>query len=695
MELIVEIGCEDLPARFVEPALKHLREGFARAAAADRIDHGVVKTYGTPRRLALLVEGLADAQSDLEEVRTGPPASVGFDDDGNPTKAGAGFARGQGVEPDDLYTVETERGEYVAAKVFEQGAPSIERLPVILDELLKSLSFPKSMRWADYREVFARPIRWIVAVADGEVVDLSFAGVSSGRMTRGHRFAAPDPIEVTTIASYVESLRKAHVVVDQSERRKTIEGHLERLASEAGGVVFEDPSLVDEVVHLVEEPHAVLVRYSEEYLELPDEVLISSMRKHQRYFAIVDDAGALLPACVVVYNTPVSDPDVVGAGNLRVLKARLDDAQFFWEQDQRTPFDSYVERLERVIWLKQIGDMRARTQRISMTAARTAEALGFEGETVENARRAGYLSKADLVTQMVGEFPDLQGVVGREYALHAGEDPAVATAIFEQYRPAGASDSVPETDAGSCVALAEKLDALVGCFGIGLVPTSASDPYALRRAALGTIRILQEREYAVPLAELVALACATYDDLDEGVLEVEGAALEAQILDFVTVRLQNQLAASYPLDVVKAVLAVGLNDVLSVTDRVEALAALRTEADFEPLAQAFKRVVNLLDKEREHVETLSVDVERLEEDAEVALFEAQRAAESAMEHALSEREWRKACTILIELKAPVDAFFDNVMVMTDDDDLRYNRLALLASLENLFKRVADLSHIGT
>ncbi len=694
MELIFEIGAEDIPARFVDDALDQMQNAFEKACEEDRIAAEGVVAYGTPRRLVLTVKNLASSQSDLEEVRTGPPAQVAFKD-GAPTGAAQGFARGQGVDVSDLYTVETEKGEYVAAKVFETGAPTLERLPEILSGVLRGLHFPKSMRWADYRESFARPIRWIVAVADGEVVPVDFAGVESGRKTRGHRFAAPDAIDVSSIDAYISDLREAHVVVDQAERRKAIEEGIALLGEQAGGAVVDDPGLVDEVIHLVEEPHPVLVNFSSNYLELPDEVLISSMRKHQRYFAIADAKGNLLPACGVIYNTPVRDPDVVAAGNLRVLKARLDDARFFWEQDLRAPIESFVEKLDRVIWLKQIGTMKERSARVSMTAARIAEAIGASEDTVEHARRAGYLAKADLVTQMVGEFPDLQGVMGREYARHAGEPDEVAVAIHEQYLPKGAADDTPQTDAGACLALAERLDSLVGCFGIGLEPTSASDPYALRRAALGVIRILQERAYTVSLPELIELARSTYDDLDEGVLETGGDELDAKILGFVGTRLENQLAKDYPTDVVQAVLAVGLEDVLSITDRVEALAALRDEPDFEPLAQGFKRVVNILKKQAADFDLdTPVDPEVLAEDAEKALYDAANEAEDAMEVALNSRDWERACQILIKLKGPVDEFFDNVMVMTDDAAIKRNRLALLADLRSLFRDVADISEIG-
>ncbi len=693
MELLFELGCEELPARFVDPTLGQIRDGFLKACEDLRIDVGEVRTLSTPRRLTLLVEGLADAQADLEEERTGPPVRAAYKD-GEPTKAAEGFARGQGVAVEDLYTVETDKGEYIAAKVFEKGGPTHELLPGILEGIVRGLNFPKSMRWADYKETFGRPVRWMVAVAGGETIRFEFAGVTSGNTSYGHRFAAPGAIEVGSIADYESKLAEFLVIADPAKRRATIEAGLAEVGQQAGGKVIDDPALLDEVVNLIEKAHVIRVEFSQDYLEVPDEVLISSMRSHQRYFAIADANGALVNSCAVVYNTPVHDPKVVAAGNLRVLKARLDDARFFWEQDLRVPLEEFVSRLGDVVWLKQIGTMKERSARISMTAAHIAEAIEAGEDTVEHARRAGYLCKADLMTQMVYEFPDLQGVMGREYAKKAGEADAVAKAIDEQYLPKGADGNTPQTDAGACVALAEKLDALVGCFGVGLVPTSAADPYALRRAALGCIRILQDRGYSVSLPTLVQLALDTYDELDAGKLKDAGE-LKAEVLEFMGTRLKHQLAADHPADVVDAVIAVGLDDVLSITDRVEALGKLTSEDDFLPLAQGFKRVVNILRKQAADADSeQAVNTGLLQEAGEVALHEAAQKAGVAVNSAVEARDWDAACRTLIGLKAPVDTFFDDVMVMVDDEALKANRIALLFQLEKLFMNVADISQIS-
>lgn len=699
MELVFEIGCEDLPARFVGPLLDQLGSNFRARCTEHRIEAGVVRVLGTPRRLALLVTSLAERQANLEEERTGPPVAAAFRD-GQPTKAAEGFARGQGKTIDDLYTVTTDRGEYVAVKVFEEGRATRELLPDVLDAVLRGFNFPKSMRWGAYSEQFARPVRWIVAVADGEVVPVKFADVQSGDYTFGHRFApapghheAPSRLFVGGPAEYVDVLTRAGLVLDPRERRDRIVELVTQTARAAGGQPVDDPGLVDEVTHLVEQPHAVLVEFDRAYLELPDEVLLSSMRSHQRYFGVVDDDGRLVNACVVVYNTPVRNASVVAAGNLRVLKARLDDAKFFWENDLRRPLEAYCDDLERVLWLNGLGSLRDKSNRIAALAKAIATQAKLSDEVARDAERAGTLSKADLATSVVYEFPDLQGVMGREYALRSGERELVATAIWEQYLPRGADDAVPRTDAGACVALAEKLDSLVGCFLVGLVPTSTADPYGLRRAALGVIRVLQDRGWILSLASLVERAAEVYAQTG-----IDGWTTDRRthLLDFVRARLESQLAAEFPTDVVRAVLAVGLDDVTSVTDRVTALSALRDEPVFEPLATGFKRVVNILRKQATDYaqDEPVVDQARLIEVAERDLHSAANAAAATLDDAIARRDWAAAVRTLAGLREPVDSFFEQVMVMDDDLTLRRNRIALLNEVQRQFLRVADLSVVG-
>jgi len=697
-ELIFEIGCEELPAGFIEPALEQMKAAWQQRCEDARISFGEVRTFATPRRLVLIVDEIADKQSDLEEVRTGPPARAAYRD-GAPTKAAEGFARGQGVAVEDLYLVETPKGEYVAARVFEEGLPTKELVPEILTSIIQGLHFPKSMRWAALRNTFARPVRWLLAMLDGELVSLEFAGVKSGKNTYGHRFSAPGEIEVRSVEHYEDKLAAADVMLSQQVRRSTIRAMLSVCAEQAGGVIIDDPALVDEVAFLVENVNAVLVTFSHDYLQLPDEVLISSMRSHQRYFAVAHpETGALLNSCVVIYNTPVRDADVVRAGNLRVLKARLEDAKFFWEQDLKTPLADRVEKLDDVVWLRELGTLHERSSRMSQLAATIAGQLGFDEHRIDTASRAAYLSKTDLLTDMVGEFPDLQGIIGRAYAVLNGEGDAVAQALLDQYLPRGADDDLPATDPGACVALAERLDALVGIFGVGKIPKSSADPYALRRAALGVLRILQGRAWNLSIRDLVSAAYGIYSEQGkQDAFVTEEDALVTQVTDFIRTRLKHSLANEFSTDVVDAVLAVSGDDVLSARDRVEALAQLRDEADFEPLAIGFKRVVNILRKQADaHYEIPeTVDADLLEDLQERELLARYEEAKRHVEGALETRDWAAACKGLITLKAPIDAFFDHVMVMAEDENLRRNRLAILDQLRGLFMQVADISMIQT
>lgn len=697
-QLIFEIGCEEIPARFMTATLEQIKTTFLGRCKDARITLSAPRMLGTPRRLTMIVDTVQPLQADLEEERTGPPEKAAYRD-GQPTKAAEGFARGQGVSVDDLYLVDTPKGKYLAAKVFEKGLPVEKLLPEILQDTLEKLNFPKSMRWAANREQFARPVRWILAMLDQDVLPVSYTNVTSGNITYGHRFASSGPIELDHIDNYETLLKEAHVTVDPSIRREQILSMANAEAAKIGGELLDDPELLDEVVHLIEEPHAVLVTYNEEYLELPDEVLISSMRSHQRYFAVIDpQTRKLTNACVVIYNTPVRDPDVVRAGNLRVLRARLDDAKFFWDQDSSTTLEQRVEQLQSVIWLKKLGTMQQRSIRMSALTAKLGERLELDNTHIDAASRAAYLSKADLVSHVVYEFPDLQGVIGREYAIKDGEGEEVGMAIHEQYLPKGGDDALPSTDAGALVALSERLDALMGIFGIGLIPKGNADPYALRRAAIGVLRIIQGQAYDLGITEILEMAWQVYDEhnLTEA-FTADHDTLIALVEDFLLTRQKHMLAADFPGDVVDAVLSVSEGDILSARDRVAALAELRQEADFEPLAIGFKRVVNILRKQADEQEDIpaTVNSELLTETQEKELFVRASNISQPVEDAVKTRNWTGACQALITLKKPIDDFFDHVMVMDENEALKQNRLALLDMIRNLFVQVADISKIQT
>jgi len=686
-EFVLEIGTEEIPARMGPPAAAQLRTLFL-AELADTLkvalaDGGAVESYGTPRRLVLVARGLPARQPDRVEEKIGPAKAVAFDATGQPTKAGQGFARGQGVDPSELTVVETPKGAYVCVRRAIAGQPLAALLGDVLTRIVGRLHFPKSMRWGTEPTPFVRPIHWIVALFDGEVVPFSYAGVASGRESRGHRFLAPAPFPVTGPDDLLARLTGAHVVLDPAERRRRVVADIERLAESAGGRVVENDALLEEVVNLVEDPQTTLGRFDAAFLTVPKEVLISAMAKHQRYFAVETPDGKLVNAFCVVANTRARDMDVVTRGNMRVLEGRLEDARFFFDDDRRKRLADFLPALDDRVFLKGLGSVRAKSERVAALSLALADALAPAAR--ETARRAAELSKADLPTQVVGEFPDLQGVMGREYARLSGEPEAVATAIFEHYLPRSAEDILPATDAGAIVSLADKADSIAGCFGLGLTPTATQDPYALRRQALGIIRVLVDRGWTVSLRTLLAPAIAGYGAL----LKKAPEPLLDEILAFFDGRLRALLRDTYPADVVDAVLATGSEQVLDAIERVKALATLKAQPDFEPLAVAFKRVGNITKDQAARTPQPAA----LVEPAERALHAAHEAAARDVEALLARRDFAGALRRVTELKPAVDAFFDGVMVMAEDEALRAARIGLLQSIGATFRRIADFGRI--
>ncbi|RLB07319.1 MAG: glycine--tRNA ligase subunit beta, partial [Deltaproteobacteria bacterium] len=501
--MLLEVGTEEIPSLFIPKALDAMKEILKNEMDAQRVDYGEIKAVGTPRRLALFAE-LEQRQRPLEKERLGPPKNVAFDTQGRPTKAALGFAQREGVRVDDLEIVHTGKGEYLCVRKQEAGRQTREILSEVLPRLIASIPFPKSMRWSDLELRFARPIHWILALFDAEVVPFTMENLTSASFTRGHRFLHPDLIEVKGFKDYLEGLRQASVVVDPEERRELIRRRVREAAQKVGGRPLEDEDLLEEITYLVEYPVAICGRFDNGYLDLPKEVLITAMQQHQRYFPVVDGQGRLLPYFVAVSNIMARDMEVVREGNERVLRARLADAQFFFQEDQKVPLEQRVQELKGVIFQAKLGTSYEKVIRIRELALRLAEELAPEDKEV--VARGAYLCKADLVTEMVGEFPHLQGVMGREYALRSGEDPAVAQVIFEHYLPRFAGDALPSTKAGDMVSIADKLDTIIGCFGVGLIPTGASDPFALRRQALGIIHIILDKGYTISLQKMITMA---------------------------------------------------------------------------------------------------------------------------------------------------------------------------------------------
>jgi glycyl-tRNA synthetase beta chain len=684
-ELLLEIGTEEIPAGFIPRALTAMEEMLRQEMGQQRVGCGTVRVMGTPRRLTLLAE-LEEHQQPLAVERIGPPKAVAFDAHGKPTKAALGFAQREGVRVEALEILQTEKGEYLFARKQEEGRQTREVLSEVLPRLITAIPFAKSMRWADYDLRFARPIHWILAVFDGAVVTFSVGPVQSDALTRGHRFLQPEPFPVTGAADYLEGLRRAFVIVDPNERREMIRREVHEAASQAGGVPLEDEERLEEITYLVEYPVAVSGSFDTEYLTLPREVLITAMQHHQRYVPVIDKKSNLLPSFVAVSNTKARDMDVVKKGNERVLRARLADAQFFFREDQGVPLEKRVERLKGVIFQAKLGTSYEKVTRIQGLAAILSEELAPADKEV--AVRGALLCKADLVTEMVGEFPQLQGVMGREYALLSGEDRAVAQTIFEHYLPRFAGDELPASPAGAMVSIADKIDTIVGCFGVGLIPTGTSDPFALRRQTLGIINIILGKGYRCSLRKIMEAALGL---LREKITR-SGDEVLTDCLAFFRGRFAGLMTAQgHPLDVVEAVLVEALDDLLDARARVEAVAGFRGTPEFAPVTVAFKRVANIL-KGVDHKG--GVDISRFETPEEGDLHKQYQTIEKRFSAAIKGMTYDKALAELARLRAPVDAFFDHCMVMAEDKKVRANRLALLGEIASLFSQVADFSRLG-
>ena len=686
-DLLLEVGTEEIPAAFLTDALKALREKVIKELQARRIAFKDIKTMGTPRRLALIASGVAVAQEELIATKLGPAKSIAFDKDGNPTKAAIGFAKGQGIDITEIKTVKTDKGEYICAEKKEQSELTIQLLPQILPDIILALPFRKSMRWGDLEVRFARPIHWIVALFGNTIVPFQLGNIDSGDTSYGHRFMAPGPLKITNAASYAAQLAQAFVFVDPQVRRDTLIREIRGIAASVNGVADEDSALIDEVTNLIENCSPVLCRFEKEFLQLPREVLITTMKKHQKYFPLLDTQGSPLPCFIAVNNTRAREPAVSARGHERVLRARLSDARFFYTADQKKSLDAMTERLQGVIFQAQLGTSFEKVSRFQELALFLTDRF-FSQSIRARVERAAYLCKADLVSEMVGEFPELQGIMGREYARIAGEDAEVAEAIFEHYLPRFAEDSIPVSDIGAIVGIADKLDTIVGCFGVGLIPTGTADPYALRRQCLGIINIIAGRQYKISLTGTIHKAIALLKEkLTRPVAEVSN-----DVLNFFSVRFSNLLTSQgYPADAVDAVVSCGIDDVLDMQRRIEALQQVKQVPDFEALAIAFKRVVNIL----AGAGSGAVSPGLFEEQAERDLHQKYLSLCGQVQSLMHKKEYLPALKLIATLRTEVDNFFDTVMVMVDQEAVRTNRLALLYEVSSLFVNFADFTKLSS
>jgi len=692
-DLLLEIGAEEIPASFIESALEDLVRVITTRAAEAHLKHGEVKTFGTPRRLAVWLRDVAEQSQDVTREVLGPSAKAAFDKEGKPTKAAEKFAESVKLPLEKLARVQTPKGEYLGAKVEDKGKAAKELLPEFLHAAIHSINFKKSMRWGDVDLAFARPVQWLVALLGPEVLPVVLGDVRSGRTTYGHRFLAPQPIELSTPEGYEAVLEKAHVIPDLQKRKALLKERVAQAALKAGGRVMDDPALVDQVTNLVELPNPVVGSFEERHLDLPPEVLIQEMKSHQRYFSLQDASGKLLPRFIAVSNTPVKDEKLSLRGYERVLRSRLADGRFFFDEDRKTPLSARVEKLQRVVWQGKLGSYAEKVERIRALAASLAKQAGHVA-ALETVDRAALLAKADLVTGMVGEFPELQGVMGREYAKASGETPEVALAIFEHYLPRSASDVLPTQDPGALIGLADRLDSLSGIFALGKIPTGAADPFGLRRACLAIINLVLGRGYRLSLSAAIDQALTLIQPKVADLKRKPGEpAVKDQILDFFRGRLKAQWGEEHRTDVIEAVLSAGFDDLVAAQKRLHALAQRVVQADFAPLAAAFKRVVNIVEKQGKDVKGGAADPKKFTDEPEKHLHLVYTQARHNVDALLKQDDYTSALNEITGLKPAVDVFFDKVMVMAEDKDLRENRVRLLIEIGALFNQVADFSKI--
>lgn len=681
-DLLLEIGVEEMPSAYMPGAVRDLQELAEQRLGEARLQWEQLRVYATPRRLVLHVQQLAEQQSDAVIENRGPKKQMAFDEQGQPTKACQGFARGQGVNVEDLQVKEMNGIEYVFAVKNLTGQPAGQVLPEILTSLITSLPFPKSMRWGYYHTRFARPIRWLVALFGEEIVPIQIENLTSGRTTWGHRFLAAEPLTAADPDDYIRQIETHYVVLDQEVRRDMIWQQVQEAAAQVGGAARENPDLLEEINYLVEYPTAVTGRFSESYLQVPPEVLTTSMIAHQRYFPVYDEAGHLMPAFITVSNGNPNNLANVQAGNERVLRARLEDALFFWNEDNKKPLEAFNQGLPEVLFQERLGSLERKVQRVEAIATYLCQVTGL-GDP-ELVKRAAQLSKADLLSSMVYEFPELQGIMGRYYAQNSGEDPQVAQAIFEHYLPRFAGDQLPQSDIGVIVSLAEKIHNLMGCFCIGIKPTGSQDPYALRRQALGLVHILMERQLNIDLQQILGEAYRQFMDVKP---DADESIVVRDLLDFILQRMKGVLAEQkFSYDVIESVMAQTTGYLLDIYSRAQIVQELKSSPQFDDFMVVFNRSYNLSKKWTQ----VTVQTDYLEDDSEKELYQQVAAINSRLTDPV---QYKDLIRDLTGLRPYLDRFFEAVMVMVEDQKLKENRLSLLRAIAELCQQVADFSRI--
>ncbi|KUO71088.1 MAG: glycine--tRNA ligase subunit beta [Clostridia bacterium BRH_c25] len=687
-DLLYEIGTEEIPAKYMPATLWQVK-GIAESMLKDnRIAFEEIRTYGTPRRIVLFVKNIAEQQEDLEELVKGPSRKAAYDESGSPSKALLGFLRGQKAELDEVFFQELSGVEYIYYKKKEKGQPAKEVLKAILPNILTSITFPKSMKWGNKSFRFARPVRWLVPILGDELIEFDKDGIQCSRYTKGHRVLSKGSIEIKNTAEYFDKLRAGFVVADQEERRSLIRRQCEELAKAKGGEVMMDEALLEEVVYLVEYPTALVGGFEIEYLKLPKEVVITPMKEHQRYFPVVDKNRELMNCFITVRNGDNRYLEIVQEGNEKVLRARLADADFFYSEDRKTSLEGCVEKLKNVVFQETLGTIYDKTQRITTIGKYLAEVVGLSSDERLHLQRAAYLCKADLVTGMVKEFDELQGIMGREYALLQGEKEVVADAILEHYLPRFAGDYTPETVNGSILSISDKMDTICGCYAIGIQPTGSQDPYALRRQAIGITSIILDSKIHLGLAHLADTALKIFSE--KGILKGDIKKIKKDVIEFFKQRFRNvMIDKDFEYDVIDAVINAEFDDIYDAYLKIEELSIWKHRDEFLSILGSFNRVSNLASK----ADSPEINSELFKEKAELELLKAFNRINTEYEGYVDNREYGKALKLMITLKKPIDDFFDNIMVMVEDESIKNNRLGLLKSIVDMMNRMADLGAI--
>jgi len=689
--VVLEIGTEEIPAQYMENALKDLNRLAKKYLEESSINYKEIKVYGTPRRLILFIFHIKDKQEDIFQKIKGPAYSIAYNKDSQPQKPALKFAQSQGVNVVDLIVEDTKKGKYIFASKSIIGQPTIELLSQIFPKIIKGMQFPKSMSWGEKSLRFIRPIRWILALYGKKIIKFNLNGLDSENITYGHRLLAPQKIKISSTQEYFKKLEKSYVIIDPQIRENIVKTDLKQIIKEINGKKIINEKQLKEIVYLVEYPNAILGKYDKKYLELPKDVLTVVMEKHQKYFPVFKNKDELLPLFIVIINNSKKYASKIREGNENVLRARLEDAKFFYHEDQKIPLEKRVNKLKNVIFQENLGSLFDKTKRLELLCDYISDSLQVEQKVKKDLLRSAHLCKADLVTEMVKEFPELQGIMGKEYAILSGERKEVAEAIFEHYLPRFSGGRLPLTKSGMILGIADKVDSIIGCFVMGLTPTGSQDPYGLRRQSRGKIAIILKNNLQISLKDIIWKSLSLYKESVSVELKIDENEIVSQILYFLKQRVKNIfLEDGIRYDVIDAVLAVDSDgDVVDIKHRIKAIEELYNQPIFGKILNSSSRVLNL----SKNSEETEIDRSLLKEKAELRLYHNYENNYPRIKEFISNKEYKKVFNLLGDLCEPVGEFFDQVLVMDKDEEIRKNRISLIKKIGSLFNQVADLSKI--